>query len=204
METLPGEVTLLLREMAKGNPRAEEQLFPLIYRELRRVATGYMRRERPDHTLQPTALVHEAYLRLVQGHQMDWQSRDHFFAVAAQIMRRILIDHARTRLRAKRGGKHHYRLLPSEDIPMSAQQSEEILALNQSLLRLAKLDSRQARVVELRFFAGLSIDATAQILHVSPTSVKRDWNHARAWLHEDMRGNSGHDSRPMGESERTV
>jgi RNA polymerase sigma-70 factor, ECF subfamily len=200
----PGDVTLLLREMAKGDPCAEQQLFPLIYRELRRVAAGYMRRERPDHTLQPTALGHEAYLRLIHKHETNWDNRNHFFAVAAQIMRRILVDHARARLRAKRGGNHHYRVLPGEDIAMSPGQSEDIVALNESLLRLAKIDSRQARVVELRFFAGLSIDPIAKILSVSPATVKRDWNHARAWLYEDIRGSRSHDSRQVGESERAV
>ena len=198
MEATQGEVTLLLREMAKGNPDAAPQLFPLIYSELRRLAGNYMRRERKEHTLQPTALVHEAYLKLVNEHQVNWQSRVHFFAVAAQVMRRILIDHARRRLRSKRGGEQH-RVPVDEVFLISAEQSAEVLAVHESLLRLAKLDARQSRVVELRFFAGLSVAATAEVLGVSPKTVKRDWNHAKAWLFGELKEGRGHDAGEMGE-----
>ena len=203
MELPPGEVTALLHEMAKGNPCAEEQLFPLIYRELRRLASSYMRGERPDHTLQPTALVHEAYLRLVKLHGADWQSRDHFFAVSARIMRRILIDHARMRLRLKRGGKQQHRVPADQVFLFSEQESAEILALHESLLHLAEFDAEQARVVELRFFGGLGVEAVSKIVHTSPDKVRRDWNHARSWLYQEMRV-SRHDSRTVGDHQRII
>jgi RNA polymerase sigma factor (TIGR02999 family) len=186
-----GEVTLLLRQMAKGNPDAADHLFPLIYRELRRLAGNYMSRERKEHTLQPTALVHEAYLKLVDQSHKDWQNRQHFFAVSAQVMRRVLVDHARMRLRSKRGGKH-IRVPADEVFLMSEGQSTEVLAVHESLSRLAKLDSRQSRVVELRFFGGLTVAATAKILGVSPKTVKRDWNHAKAWLYGEIEEGRGH------------
>ena len=185
VEAAQGEVTLLLREMAKGNPDAPAQLFPLIYAELRRRAANYMRRERKDHTLQPTALVNEAYLRLVNEHQVNWQSRIHFFAVAAQVMRRILIDHARKRLRSKRGGEQQ-RVPADEKFLFSKEQSVEVLAVHEALLRLAKVDVRQSQVVELRYFGGLSIEETAEVLGVSQKTVKRDWNHAKAWLFAEL------------------
>jgi len=193
VEAAQGEVTLLLREMAKGNPDAPAQLFPLIYAELRRRAANYMRRERKDHTLQPTALVHEAYLRLVNEHLVNWQSRLHFFAVAAQVMRRILIDHARRRLRSKRGGER--RRVSADDVFLfSEEQSIEVLAVHEALLRLAKLDVRQSRVVELRYFGGLSVEEVAAVLGVSPKTVKRDWTHAKAWLFGELRESHGHDT----------
>jgi RNA polymerase sigma-70 factor (ECF subfamily) len=191
VEAAQGEVTLLLREMAKGNPDAPAQLFPLIYAELRRRAANYMRRERKDHTLQPTALVNEAYLRLVNEHQVNWQSRIHFFAVAAQVMRRILIDHARKRLRSKRGGERQ-RVPADERFLFSKEQSVEVLAVHEALLRLAKVDARQSQIVELRYFGGLSIEETAEVLGVSQKTVKRDWNHAKAWLFAELREGSRH------------
>jgi RNA polymerase sigma-70 factor, ECF subfamily len=191
MEAAQGEVTLLLREMAKGNPDAAPQLFPIIYSELRRRAANYMRRERKDHTLQPTALVHEAYLKLVKQHQVNWQSRDHFFAVAAQVMRRILIDQARSRLRSKRGGDQ--RKVSVDDVALASHQdSIELLALNEALLRLEKLDPRQAKVVELRYFGGLNIEATARVLGISAKTVKRDWTHAKAWLYGELKESRSH------------
>jgi len=191
MQAAQGEVTLLLREMAKGNPDAAPQLFPIIYSELRRRAANYMRHERKDHTLQPTALVHEAYLRLVNQHQVNWQSRAHFFAVASQVMRRILIDQARSRLRSKRGGDQHK--VSVDDVSLaSRQESSELLAIDEALLRLAKLDDRQGKVVELRFFGGLSVIATAEVLGISPKTVKRDWSHAKAWLYGELKENCGH------------
>ena len=192
MQAAQGEVTLLLREMAKGNPDAASQLFPIIYSELRRRAANYMRHERKDHTLQPTALVHEAYLKLVNQHQVNWQSRAHFFAVASQVMRRILIDQARSRLRSKRGGNQHK--VSVDDVSLaSRQESSELLALNEALLRLAKIDVRQSKVVELRFFGGMTVEETAEALGISPITVKRDWSMAKAWLYGELSKRTGHD-----------
>src|SRR6476646_1674021 len=191
MEAAQGEVTLLLRELAKGNPDAAPQLFPIIYSALRRRAANYMRHERKDHTLPPHALVHEADRKLFNQHQVNGQSRDHFFAVAAQVMRRILIDQARSRLRSKRGGDQHKVSIDDVSIGLH-QDSVEVLALNEALLRLEALDPRQAKVVELRYFAGLSIDATARVLGVSAKTVKRDWTHAKAWLYGELKESRSH------------
>ena len=158
---------------------------PLVYDELKRLAKTYMRRERSGHTLQTTALVHEAYLRLVKQQDMFWESRSHFFGIASQLMRRILIDHARGQLRAKRGGKKH--VLPLDDaIVYSPRRAEELLNLDAALDRLSRLDARQSRVVELRFFGGLSVEETAEFLRVCSKTVKRDWSMARAWLHAEL------------------
>lgn len=179
------EVSLLLSELTRGNREAEERLIPLVYDELRRLARTYMRRERSGHTLQTTALVHEAYLRLVKQQDVVWEGRSHFFGIASQLMRRILIDHARGRFRAKRcGDKQVLRL--DEAIVFSPQRSAELLKLDAALDRLSKLDARQSRVVELRFFGGLSVDETAEFLKVSPKTVKRDWSMAKAWLHAEL------------------
>lgn len=180
-----GEITRLLVEIKGGNRRAQSELMPLVYAELRRLARGYMRGERPDHTLQATALVHEAYLKLVEEPAIDWQGRAHFFAVAAQLMRRILVDHARAHQAAKRGGLDHKMSL-EEELIFSEAKSAELLALDEALVRLAEQDPRQARIVELRFFGGLSIEEIAEVLQVSPRTVKRDWNMARAWLYEEI------------------
>ncbi len=186
MERAPGEVTLLLKEIAKGNQDALTRLIPLIYDELRRIAARCMRRERQDHTLQPTALVHEAYLKLVGQHTANWESRAHFFAVAAQLMRRILIDHANRHLRAKRGGAEQ-KVSLDEVFLFSEDKSAELLALDQSLARLAKIDPRQSRVVELRYFSGLMVEEVAKVLDVSEKTVKRDWSVAKAWLYADLK-----------------
>jgi RNA polymerase sigma-70 factor, ECF subfamily len=174
--------TALLKRVAQGDPQAAPALMPLVYAELRRLAGGYMRRERPDHTLQPTALVHEAYLKLIEQRQTDWQSRSHFFAIAAQVMRRILLDHARGHVRLKRGGPQG-KLTLHEAIIGPEGQSAELLALDESLTELARLDPRQSRIVEMRFFGGLSVEETAEVLGISPKTVKRDWAVARAWLY---------------------
>jgi RNA polymerase sigma-70 factor (ECF subfamily) len=187
MEAVKGEVTLLLQQMAKGDSDAQAQLFSLVYCELRKLARNYMRRERIEHTLQPTALVHEAFLRLVGSPPVNWQNRVHFFAVTAQVMRRILVDQARGRLRKKRGGNNRAVSL-DEVILCNYENPAVVLAIHECLLRLAKLDERQSRVVELRFFGGLSIEATAEVLSVSPKTVKRDWNYARAWLYGQLNG----------------
>jgi RNA polymerase sigma-70 factor (ECF subfamily) len=179
------DVTLLLSEISRGNEQAAERLIPIVYNELKKLARGYMRRERPDHTLQTTALVHEAYLKLVKQQDVNWQGRSHFVGVAAQLMRRILIDHARGHLRKKRGGNKV--VLPlNEALVFSPEQSEGLVKLDEALKRLALLDPRQSRVVELRFFGGLTVDEIANLLGVSPKTVKRDWAVAKAWLHGEL------------------
>jgi RNA polymerase sigma-70 factor, ECF subfamily len=192
------DITRLLSELSGGDPQAASKLIPVVYDELRHLAAGYMRRERPDHTLQPTALVHEAYVKLLAQRSVDWQGRAHFFGVAAQLMRRILIDHARGHLRQKRGGEHQ-KVSLDEALVFSEQQSGEILAVDESLKRLQKIDPRQARVVELRFFGGLNIEETAEVLKVSAKTVKRDWSVARAWLYADIKKCHGTDVRTVGE-----
>jgi RNA polymerase sigma-70 factor (ECF subfamily) len=180
------DVTSLLSELTRGNREAGEKLVPLVYGELKRLARGYMRRERSDHTLQTTALVNEAYLKLVRQQAVNWQSRSHFFGIAAQVMRRILIDHARGHLRKKRGGTQEVLSL-NEDLVFCPERSEELLRLDDALERLSKLDARQSHIVELRFFGGLSVEETAEFLSISPKTVKRDWSVAKAWLHAEMR-----------------
>lgn len=176
-----GQVTRLLTDWSEGDLEAREEVFPLVYDELRRLAASYLRRERSDHTLQATALVHEAYLRLVEHDNANWQNRHHFFGAAAQLMRRILVDHARGHLAGKRGSG--YAKVPlTEAIVMSQEQPAELLALDECLTRLGDLDPQQGRIVELRVFAGLSVEETAAVLSISPATVKRDWAHAKAWL----------------------
>lgn len=179
----PDDITELLRKTAVGDRRAEQALIPLVYTQLRRLAAQHLRRERTDHSLQPTALVHEAYLRLVGGSEVDWQDRSHFFRVAAVLMRRILVDHARSRKANKRAGIR----IPLEDFLLpSEEQSEFLLDLDRVLTRLEKLDSRQAQVVEMRFFAGLSEDEIASALGVSSRTIKREWKMAKAWLRAEL------------------
>ncbi|MGA2425640.1 MAG: sigma-70 family RNA polymerase sigma factor [Terriglobales bacterium] len=192
-----GDLTKLLSEVAKGDKVAASQLVPLVYSEMRRLAAAYMRRERENHTLQATALVHEAYLKLVDQ-RTDWQSRAHFFGVAAQVMRHILIDHARGHSRAKRGGAKEAVTL-DEGLVFSDEKSEELLALDEALQRLAKLDTRQAKVVEMRFFGGLTVEETAEALSISPITVKRDWSLARAWLYGELERQRHHAER-LGKS----
>ncbi len=180
------DITILLAEVTKGNKEAVSKLVPLVYDEMRQLAGRYMRRERPNHTLQATALVHEAYLKLVEQ-RSDWQSRAHFFAVAAQVMRHILIDHARGHVRAKRGGAQKAVTL-DEALVFSEDKSAQLLAVDEAMQRLAKLDPRQSKVVELRFFGGLTVEETAEALGISTITVKRDWNLARAWLYGELEG----------------
>jgi RNA polymerase sigma-70 factor, ECF subfamily len=189
------EVTVLLSALKQGDDAAAARLMPLIYDELRRLAGSYMRRERTDHTLQATALVHEAYLKLVEQRSTDWQSRAHFFGVAAQLMRRILVDHARGHSRQKRGGEHA-KVSLDEALVFAEQQADEVLAVDDSLNQLAKMDPRQARVVELRFFGGLSVEETADVLGVSPKTIKREWSVAKAWLTADLKQRHGIDAAP--------
>jgi len=193
------DVTVLLAEVAKGNENAASRLIPLVYAELRRLAGWYMRRERSDHTLQPTALVHEAYLKLVEQRSVDWQSRAHFFGIAAQVMRRILVDHARGHLRKKRGGGQL--AVPIEEaLVFTPEQSLELVKLDQALEQLTKLDARQGKIVELRFFGGLTVEQTADLLGISPKTVKRDWSVAKAWLHGELKASHGNIAREVGKS----
>jgi RNA polymerase sigma factor (TIGR02999 family) len=181
----PREITRLLNDLAGGDRRAEGDLIPLVYEELRRIAAGYMRREAGGHTLQTTALVHEAYLRLARPRDDRWENRSHFFAVAAKAMRHILVDHARARDSDKRGGKV---LVDTStlDAPAVTVDSDRILALDDALGRLAALDERQCRIVELRYFAGMTVEETAEALNLSPRTVKRDWQLAKAWLYGEL------------------
>jgi RNA polymerase sigma factor (TIGR02999 family) len=179
-------VTRLLVQWTEGNKQAMEELLPLVYDELRRLARSYLQRERVGHTLQSTALVHEAYLRLIDQN-VSWQSRAHFFGIAAQMMRRILVDHARTRNAAKRGdGACQVPL--DESLIADEGRDVNVLALDQALNKLSALDPQQSQIVELRFFGGLSIDDTSEVLKISPATVKRDWAMAKAWLFREMQG----------------
>jgi len=179
------DITRLLADWSHGDQSALDKLLPLVYGELRRLARGYMRAERPDHTLQTTALVHEAYLRLVRQQDARPETRVHFFAAAAQVMRHILVDHARTRLRAKRGGD--VPVVPLEEAAaLSAARAEELLAVNDALTSLTTLDARKGRVFELRYFGGMSVDEAAQALQISPRTVAREWNMAKAWLGREL------------------
>jgi len=170
---------------------------PVVYNELRRLAQRYMRNERPNHTLQPTALVHEAYLRLVGQRAVSWQGRAHFFGVAAQLMRRVLVDHARAQHAEKRGGNES-RVELDEALAPSKEKTVELLALDEALNRLAKRDPRQARIVEMRFFGGLSEEETARVLDVSTRTVKRDWTVARAWLYNQVAAGRHRSGEPIG------
>ncbi len=178
------DVTEILQDW-NGNGDAPARLMPLVYDELRRLAAGYLRRERFDHTLQPTALVHEAYLRLVDQSRVEWQNRAHFYSIAAQMMRRILIDHARAHASEKRGG-HERRLSLDEAAILPQERAADLIALDDALKQLAAMDERKSRVVELRFFGGLSVKETAEALGVHPATVERDWTIAKAWLYREL------------------
>lgn len=179
------DVTVLLNAVGAGNENAPEKLLEIVYDDLRRLAGAYMRNERGDHTLQATALVHEAFIRLVDWENATWQNRAHFFAVAAEIMRKILIDHARRKNARKRSGGQKIEL--NEAVSFSDEKEFEILALEDALQTLEKIDSRQAKIVELRFFGGLSIEETAYVLNVSETTVKREWTFAKAWFQRELK-----------------
>ena len=181
----PPNLTALLDEWSRGNHGALGELLPLVYAELRRIAARQLRRERASHTLQPTALVHEVYLRLVDQRQVDWKHRAHFFGVAAQIMRRILVDHARRHAAGKRGdGVRCVSIDDAREFPAAGEIP--ILALDRALDRLAAIDAGLARVVELRAFGGLSVEEAAHILEISPSTVKRGWRTAKAWLNREI------------------
>lgn len=192
MSDQPGEVSALLRAWGRGNPQAREDLVPLVYRELKRRAGAYLRSERPDHTLQPTALVHEAYLRLIGQDRVAWQNRAHFFGIASQMMRRILVDHARERHAAKRPGAG-VKVTLGDQVGAVLPPDCELLMLDQALDELALNQPRQAHIVELRYFGGLSEDEVAQVLSVSRATVTRDWQTARAWLYRRMTQGKEHD-----------
>jgi RNA polymerase sigma factor (TIGR02999 family) len=179
------DITVLLAASSVGDRRAMDQLMPLVYDELRRLAQSYLRKERPGHTLQGTALVHEAYLRLIDQKQVKWQNRAHFFAMASQMIRRILVDHARGHRAAKRGDGAH-KLSLDEAMGISGKTDLDLLALDDALNDLARLDPAQSRIVELRFFGGLSIEETAEVAGLSTATVNREWSAARAWLFRQM------------------
>jgi RNA polymerase sigma-70 factor, ECF subfamily len=178
------DVTLVLAEWKDGDTEALQRLMPLVYRELRSLAARYLRQERSDHTLQPTALVHEAYLRLVNQHQSTWQGRAHFYGVASRLMRQILVDHARQRLAGKRAARE---VSLEEAVSFAPERGAEMVALDQALTALEKLDPRKCKAVELRYFGGLSMEETAEALDVSPVTVRRDLRMAKTWLYHEMR-----------------
>ena len=180
-------ITQMLQEWSEGNAQALDELMPLVYEELHRQASRYLRRERKDHTLQTTALIHEAYLKLIDQRDVRWESRTHFFAIAAQAMRRILVDYARAKQRSKRGGDDAKVSLEEETILISTEgKGVDLIALDEALTRFAEIDPQQARVVELRYFGDLSLEETAEALHISRATVAREWNTAKVWLHREL------------------
>jgi RNA polymerase sigma-70 factor, ECF subfamily len=182
MQSNSHEITALLAELKKGNKQAEEQLIPLVYKELHRLSRHYMRGEKQGHTLQASALVNEVYMRLAGDHNVDWKNRAHFFGTAANIMRRILVDHARTRDAGKRGGAAEKVSLENAFVYTDAQ-SWQVVAVHEALNKLEEWDQRQCRIVEMRFFAGLNVEETAEAMGLSPTTVKREFQMAKAWLY---------------------
>lgn len=186
----PKDITQLLVDWRNGDKAAMDQLLPIVYDELRRLASSLFRRERVNHTLQPTALVNEAYLHLVGQSEVSWQNRAHFFSAAAQLMRHILIDHARAHNATKRGGGE-LRVSLKEDMAATEQREVDLIALDSALDELAALDPQQSRIVEMRFFGGLSVEETAEVLAVSPATVKREWSTAKAWLYRQMQRGVG-------------
>ena len=188
-EAPPGDVSAILRAWSDGDQRALDRLTPIVYDELRRLARRYMRRERPGHSLQTSALVNEAYMRLVDYKRMQWQNRAHFFAVSAQLMRRILVDHARRRNLKRGGGVPHVSL--DDAAVVTGEAATDLVALDDAMNALARLDPRKVQVVEMRFFGGLSVEETAAVLKVSPVTVMRDWSSAKAWLYRELTGGTG-------------
>src|SRR5205807_833776 len=180
------EITGMLRAWTGGKREALDELLPLVYKELHRQAARFLRRERQGHTLQPTALINEAYLKLIDQREVNWENRTHFFAIAAQAMRRILVDHARTRHRDKRGGDEAKVSLDEAMIVVADENNVDLIALDEALTRLEKKDKQQTRIVELRYFSGLSLEETAEALNISRTTAARDWAMAKAWLHREL------------------
>ncbi|MBI1748883.1 MAG: sigma-70 family RNA polymerase sigma factor [Acidobacteria bacterium] len=192
MKVSPKDVTQMLADSCRGHPEALANLLPLVYNELRRLARRYLRDERSGHTLQATALVHEVYLRLIGQTDLHWQNRAHFFGLAAQAMRRILIEHARHQRAAKRGGPHRSLFL-NDAVDGSGKREVDLLVLDEALNRLATFDSQKGRIVELRFFGGLTIQETAHVLGVSTPTVERGWQMAKLWLHRELQKGALHD-----------
>lgn len=186
---MPGDVTLLLSQLAGGDGSAVDRILPLVYQDLHALAGAFLRQERPGHTLQPTALVNEAYLRLVDQRRGDWKDKAHFVAIASQAMRRVLVDHARTRNRVKRGGGR-IRAVVDADMVFVDDPAEDILALDDALTRLAAINPQAARTVEMRCFGGLTIEQSASLLGTSQSTVERQWRYARAWLHRELSGDA--------------
>ena len=184
--SLPQQVTQLLVAWSDGDQTARDELIPLVYEELHRLAHHYMNRERPGHTLQTSALVNEAFVKLVDQRDVHWQNRAHFFGIAAEMMRRILVDHARKRRATKRGGDA-LKLTLNEALNASGERNLDLIAVDEALTKLAALDQQQARVVELRFFGGLNVEETAEVLSISARTVKRDWSVAKAWIRRELR-----------------
>lgn len=183
----PGEITELLHRWKDGDDTALDRLLPIVYQELRRIAGSYLRRESSGHTLQPTALVNEAYLRIVKAQGLEWENREQFFGISANLMRQILVDHARRSCAAKRGGKNtNVRL--DDSLVVKDECNEDLLLLDEALTKLAEMDPFAVRVVELRYFTGLTIEETARALKTSPMTVKREWATARLWLHHEISG----------------
>lgn len=181
-----GEITRLLHEWSNGNREAWNDLVTIVYDELHQQAHRYLRRERRNHTLQTTALLHETFIKLAGQRRVEWENRGHFFWLSSEIMRRILVDYAKNKNRQKRGGKIEFEQLTSGLYIAVGEMEVDLLALDQALTRLAELDEQQAKIVELRYFSGLSIEETAEALKISPATVKRDWNMAKAWLHREL------------------
>ena len=187
-----GEVTVLLGQLRAGNRDVAGRLIPLIYQELRRIAGSQMGRERPGHTLQATAVVHEAYMRLVTEQDVPWQNRAHFFAIAANTMRRVLLDYARQRHAGRRGGEGARKVDVDVDLLIGDDRLEDVVAVDEVLQRLTKMDPQQGRIVELRFFGGLNVDEIAEVMGISPSTVKREWRSAKAWLDRSLTTGRGH------------
>lgn len=185
MDQSPHDVTRLLHDWSEGDAGAAERLMPLVYDELRKLARAYLRRERTDHTLQPTALVNEAYLKLVDQSRVNWQNRSHFYGIAAQMMRRVLVDHARSHAAGKRGGLRHKLSLDDANVPPE-ERAAELIALDEALQTLARLFPRKCQVIELRFFGGLSVEETASVLGISDKTVMREWQSAKLWLYREL------------------
>ena len=186
MSAPDGQVTLLLTELREGNQEAANRLMPLIYSELRRMAGSFMQRERPGHTLQATALVNEVYMRLAGGATIPWQNRAHFFGIAAHAMREVLLDYARRHIAGKRGGKDAQKVDIDVELRGVSPKIENVIVIDEALQRLERIDPRQSRLIELRFFAGLSVEETAEVMGVSPVTIKREWRSAKAWLHREL------------------
>ena len=203
MEPSPTDVTSLLNKLAAGDQEAAAQLVPLVYEELRHLAARRLRQERPDHTLQATALVHEAYVKLSAQRDAKWQNRAQFFGVASQVMRRILVDYARAQKAVRRGGRRQ-KVSLDDVLLVSPDRTEEVLTVHESLSRLEKLDARQARIVELRYFGGLTVKEIAEVVDISTKTVMRELNVAKAWLYGDLKDRHAEDARQLEQDKGTV